>query len=264
MEFRHEEDIRLHQRDVIRAFPAASVAATVLAAPTEGRQRIPGTEDIEAVEGRTLVGYPIVFNVWTEIMSWDGPFLERIAPDAADKTLQKRADKVQLMFNHGFDFTLEQTAIGRHLVFESDAAGVYNEAVLVREGIYPKIDLVAELIRMGAIYGQSFRFRVDADEWRDSPEPSKHNPKGLPERTITEFTLFESGPVTYPAYEATSVSLRSDGTPSAVRSAQEFHLWCENRNMPATVTKIVERARYQRSAKAALRARSDTLALLAN
>lgn len=264
MEFRHDEDVRLHVADVIRSYPTAVAGRTTLALPGENRDRIPGTEDIEATEGRTLVGYPIVFDSWTEIQSWDGPFLEKIDPRAADKTLQKRADKVQLMFNHGFDFTLEQTAIGRHLVFEPEAHGVYNEAVLVPEGTYDKVDLVAELIRMGAVYGQSFRFRVDGEEWRDHPETSAHNPKGIPERVITEFTLFESGPVTYPAYEATSVALRSDGIPSAVRSAQEFHLWCDNRGAPATVAQIVERARHQRTAKAAIRARSDKLALVAN
>lgn len=261
MEFRNDADIRLHVTDVIRSFPTAA-SRTALRLP-EARDAVPGTEGVEAQEGRTLVGYPIVFNTWTEINSWDGPFMERVAPGAADKTLAARSDKVQLMFNHGFDFALEQTPIGRHLVFTPDAEGVWNEAALVDRGVHEKIDLVADLIRMGAIFGQSFRFSVMADSWRDKPDPSEENPRGLPERTIEEFRLYESGPVTYPAYEATSVSLR-DGEPFAVRSREEWGLWCENRSLPVSVPEIVERARYQRTAKAAIRARSDKLASIAS
>lgn len=263
MEFRHDNDVHLHMTDVIRSFPIAATRTALR--PVEVRDAVPGTEGLTAEPGRTITGYPIVFNQWTEIMSWDGPFLERIMPQAADRTLQKRSDKVQLMFNHGFDYALEQTPIGRHTVFTPDAVGVYNEGVLVDRGIYPKLDLVAELIRIGAIYGQSFRFRVEAETWRDKPEPGDHNPKGLPERDILEFALFESGPVTYPAYEATSVSLR-DGIPSAVRSSNEFHLWCEARNLPASITEVLQvsdPSRYRSPARAALRARSDQLARLA-
>jgi hypothetical protein len=33
----------------------------------------------------------------------------------------------------------------------------------------------------------------------------EYNPKGMPERTITEAKVFEFGPVTYPAYEGPGV-----------------------------------------------------------
>lgn len=262
MEFRHADDVRLHVTDVIRSYPIAA-SQPAIRQPEEDRARVPGTEDVEPPEGRTLVGYPVIFNAWTEIQSWGGPFLERVAPNAADRTLAARSDKIQLMFNHGFDFALEQTPIGRHLVFTPDDRGVWNEAALVDRGVHEKIDLVADLIRMGAIYGQSFRFEVLGESWRDEPETSEHNPKGLPERTIEEFRWYESGPVTYPAYEATSVTLR-DGEPFAVRSREEWSLWAENRSVPTTLTEIVERAHYRLSAKAAIRARSDKLALVAN
>lgn len=237
MEFRHQADQRFHIEDVIRSFPVAT-SRPALTVP-EARAHVPGTENVDAEPGRTLTGYPVVFDVWTEIQSWDGPFLERISPGAADKTLAARSDKIQLMFNHGYDFTLEQTPIGRHTVFTPDKQGVYNEAALVSRGVYPKIDLLVELMSMGAIYGQSFRFSVLGEDWRDEPDPSDHNPKGLPERSITEFRWYESGPVTYPAYEATSVALR-DGEPFAVRTAQEWALWCDTRNQPATLTETIE------------------------
>jgi hypothetical protein len=59
-------------------------------------------------------------------------------------------------------------------------------------------------MRDGAIDGMSFRFSVVQEEW-NKPK------RGLPERTITELKLFEFGPVTFPAYEATSVGIRSRG-----------------------------------------------------
>lgn len=229
MDFTHAADRRFHIEDVIRGF------ATPMARTHLGRRDDTPDPDAAGSDGRTLVGYPIVFNQWTEIASWGGPFLERIAPEAVTKTLTARGDKIQLMFNHGFDYMLEQTPIGRHQVWRPDDHGVWNEARLVDEDVYDKIDLVAELIRMEAIYGQSFRFSVLSETWVDEPDVSPHNPKGLPERTITELRLYESGPVTYPAYEATSVSLR-DGQPFAVRSREEWTLWCETRSLPPSVT----------------------------
>lgn len=249
MEFRHDDDIRYHVEDVIRGFPIEinkTTLTTPVAEDSEARQDVDGVE--EAEEGRNLEGYPVVFDTWTEIQSWGGPFMERIAPGAADKTLSKRADKIQLMFNHGFDFMLEQTPIGRHRSFEPDSTGVWNVASLIDQGVYEKLDLLVELIRIGAVYGQSFRFRVDKETWVDEPdEPTDPNPKMLPERTIEEFTWFESGPVTYPAYEATTVNLRN-GEPFAVRSRDEWKIWVDLRDAP-TLAQQVARAKNRTPAR---------------
>ena len=261
MELRHSQDQRFHYEDVIRSYPLAGTATKLVETgpdSDEERGAVPGTDGVKAEPGRSLAGFPVVFDRWTEIQSWDGPFLERVVAGSADETLAKRSDKIQLMFNHGFDMTLEQTPIGRHTLFDARSEGVWNEAALVDRGVYPKIDLLAELIRMGAVYGQSFRFSVLAEEWRDDPDPSDHNPKGIPERSITEFRWYESGPVTYPAYEATSVSLR-DGVPFAVRSASEWQLWCEARHQPATLTETVQQVSSSRLASIARVTRSSTV-----
>ena len=152
-----------------------------------------------AVEGRTMVGYPIVFDTWTEIHSWEGDFKERIAPSALTKTLRESRNKIKVLFNHGMDPQIGDKPLGRPDVMRADAEGLYTEVPL-SETSYND-DLLA-LMRDGAVDGQSFRFSVVKEEW-DRPK------KGLPERTITELRLFEFGPVTFPAYQATTVGIRS-------------------------------------------------------
>src|SRR5690606_29749133 len=69
-------------------------------------------------------------------------------------------------------------------------------------------DLIVEGLQAG-VYGSSFRFRVEDEEWDDEPGKSDHNPQGLPERTITKVRLMEFGPVTYPANPEATAGLRS-------------------------------------------------------
>jgi hypothetical protein len=59
------------------------------------------------------------------------------------------------------------------------------------------------------VYGSSFRFTVEKDEWDRSPERSTHNPDAIPERTITEARVFEFGPVTFPANPNATAGVRS-------------------------------------------------------
>lgn len=150
-------------------------------------------------DGRTMTGYPIVFDQWTEIHGWEGDFKERIAPGAVKRTLRNNADQVKVLFNHGMDPSIGDKPLGRASVLKADDVGVYLEVPLSRTSYND--DLLA-LIEDGAIDGMSFRFSVVQEEW-NAPK------RGLPERTITELKLFEVGPVTFPAYEATSVGLRS-------------------------------------------------------
>ncbi len=167
------------------------------------------TEPVEmraADDGNTLVGYPIVFNEWTEISGWEGNFLERVAPTAANKTLEERGDKVKVLFNHGFDPSIGDKPLGKPAVMEPRDFGLWTETPLA-DTSYNKD--IRELLSVGAIDGMSFRFSIIRDEWDDEPEPHTDNPKGLPERTIKEFRLYEFGPVTFPAYEATTAGVRA-------------------------------------------------------
>lgn len=173
-------------------------------------------ETSESEDGRrTLVGVPIVFNEWTEINGWEGRFKERIAPGALTKTLSERGDKVKVLYNHGYDPQIGEKPLGKPSVMQVRDDGLYVEVPLA-DTSYNK-DLEA-LIDAGALDGMSFRFGIVSDEW-DNLEAKAGS---LPERTITELRLFELGPVTFPAYEATTLGVRSRSEYESYRARRQY------------------------------------------
>lgn len=146
-----------------------------------------------------LVGYAAVFNEDTIINSWEGNFVERIAPGAFAKTLKERGHKVKVLFNHGFDPSIGDKPLGKPSVMEERSKGLWVEVPL-DDTSYNR-DLLASL-RSGALDGMSFRFSVIKEEWDDSEDLE------LPVRTLKEVKLYEFGPVTFPAYEATTAGVR--------------------------------------------------------
>lgn len=161
-------------------------------------------------DGRTLVGYAAMFNRETVINSWEGQFIERIAPGAFKRTLKNNGDRVKVLFNHGFDPSIGDKPLGRAAVLREDDTGLYVEVPLSRTSYND--DLIA-LLQDGAIDGMSFRFSVPdgGDQW-DQPKRKGQ----LPVRTLTEVKLHELGPVTFPAYQATT---------AGVRSRDDFSVW---------------------------------------
>jgi hypothetical protein len=157
-------------------------------------------------DGKTLVGYPIVFNQWTEINGWEGRFLERVAPGAVTKTLKDRDGKIPLLFDHGMDPQIGNKPLGKLSVLEARDYGLYIEAPL-DETSY-NADLGASL-RSGALDGMSFRMTVTRDDSELPDEATEHNPDQLEERTLREIKLFEVSVVTFPAYEATTAGVRA-------------------------------------------------------
>lgn len=147
-------------------------------------------------DGFTLEGYGAVFNSPTEINSWEGNFEERIAPGAFAKTLQERKPVVQ--FDHGHDIATGSVPIAAIEDIREDKNGLFVRARMFDN---PRVEPIRQAIAGGAIDGMSFRFRVTREEWDDSGP--------LPVRTIKELDLFELGPVVFPAYESTSVGVRS-------------------------------------------------------
>lgn len=157
-----------------------------------------------APDGRTMTGYAIVFNEPTRIRSWEGDFIERIAPGATKKTIRENPPKI--LFNHGMDPQIGDKPLGVASVLREDNKGLYVEVPLSDTSY--NADL-AVLMRDGAIDGMSFRFSVIKETWNQKPGRTKTNPDGIPERTIQEIRMPELGPVTFPAYQATTVGMRT-------------------------------------------------------
>jgi HK97 family phage prohead protease len=140
----------------------------------------------------TVAGYAAVFGETVDI---GGYFREVIAPGAFTTTL-KTAD-VRAYFDHDQGRVLGRSAAGT-LRLKEDAKGLAIE-----------IDLpdtsdgrdVKELIARGDVSGMSFGFMVTKQTWDETVEP--------PTRTIQEVILREVSIVSEPAYEGTSIALRS-------------------------------------------------------
>jgi HK97 family phage prohead protease len=143
---------------------------------------------------------------WTEINSmYEGHFLERFAGGAWRKTIRESAAKVRSLFQHGMDPQVGDKPLGPiRTLIEGDEGG-YGEVELL-DTSYNR-DLLPGL--KAGLYGASHRFAAMREVWDDSPEPSEHNPKGIPERTIKEARLMEFGPVTFPAYAGATAGVRS-------------------------------------------------------
>jgi HK97 family phage prohead protease len=167
----------------------------------DGVQEVRMSRGTLETDGRTLAGYLSVFDSPTTINERGGQFIERMKPGAFKKTVREGgAEKVKVMFDHGLgDFTLP---IGKMQELREDATGLYFEARL--SDIPFNNETLIPLIQDQAIEGTSFRGVFTKDEWR---KPSSRD--GLRERDVHEVALMEGGPVTWPAYQATSIGLRS-------------------------------------------------------
>lgn len=172
------------------------------------------TSDGES-DGRTLEGYAAVFGADTEIRSFEGSFTESIAPGAFDRSLGERMPVIQ--FDHGHDARTGSVPIGSFEDIREDEHGLFVRARLFENDL---VEPIRQAIEGRAISGMSFAFRVRADEWVDG-KGKRIADRDLPgllvdargrgpiRRVIRDVDLFEAGPVVFPAYDQTSVGVRS-------------------------------------------------------
>jgi HK97 family phage prohead protease len=149
----------------------------------------------------TITGYGAVFNRLSQNL---GGFVEDIDPGAFTDTLARNND-VKSYWNHDGSRFLGRRSASNFTV-SVDGTGLPYE-VTPPNTTYAR-DLV-EVISAGLVLGSSFTFRtlVDGDTWTLTEQ-------GFPKRTLLAVELFETGPVSDPAYLATetegsSVALRS-------------------------------------------------------
>ena len=154
--------------------------------------------DVErADDGLTLEGYGAVFNEWTSIEDQYGEYRERIMPGAFKRTLGQRMPILQ--FDHGAHPLIGSIPLGRITSIVEDDHGLRVKARLSDNWL---VQPVRDAIRDGGITGMSFRFRIMDETWSRGQD-------GMEERSIREVALYEVGPVVFPAYEQTSVGVRS-------------------------------------------------------
>lgn len=156
---------------------------------------------VETADGQPprIAGYAALFNSRSVTLgSGSRAFKEQIAPGAFTEALA--SSDTRALFNHDPNFVLGRTKAGTLTVAE-DARG------LRIDNIPPETQWARDLmtsIGRGDITQMSFGFRVatSGDSWERSADGAL--------RTIHKVSdLLDVSPVTYPAYEETSVALRS-------------------------------------------------------
>lgn len=179
-------------------------------------------------DGRTLDGWAAVFNRETIIDSWEGRFREKLSPGSMKKSFRERPPRIQ--FDHGRHPLVGSIPIAQlqSIREESDPEYAPDGGAHVVGRLHDNwlIQPVRDAIESGAIDGMSFRFTVVQERWigpdgkqiRDQNELAEALERtwfeSVPDdelllRDLREVKVAEVGPVVWPAYEATSVGVRS-------------------------------------------------------
>lgn len=164
----------------------------------------------ENERGKTITGQPIVYNERTNL-GWYDEIIDEGA--LAETDLRD----VRFLVNHNTDMI--PLARSRN----NNANSTMQMSVQEGKGMFIRVDLDTEnnadarslysAVEREDITGMSFMFAVDKDSW-DDPEgehPTRHV------RSISR--VFEVSAVTFPAYEATSITAR--GLSDALDSAKD-------------------------------------------
>lgn len=160
-------------------------------------------------DGRTVVAYAAAFNAPAEIRDQDGHYLERIAPGAFDKTLERGLGAIQVFYNHAktiYGTPSERFSIplGVPEEIRADDRGLYT---VTRYNRTPLADEILESIRNGDIRGQSFSGQFIAGR----SQRTRGRAGDLDVIVRSEIALREYGPTPMPSYkEAAIVGVRMD------------------------------------------------------
>lgn len=142
-------------------------------------------------DGMTFTGYASVFNSPSEDL---GGFVEYVAPGAFKRSLQSR-NEVKLLWNHDSGEPLASLRGGTMQLIE-DEVGLRVTAKLPNT---TRGRDIAELLRTKVIDSMSFGFNVIKDSWSRDGQT----------RTLESVRLFEASIVSFPAYAATTATVRS-------------------------------------------------------
>ena len=157
----------------------------------EPELRVNHTELEVRQDGMTFSGYASVFNSPSEDL---GGFIEYVAPGAFKRSLQSR-NEIKLLWNHDSGEPLASLRGGTLRLIE-DSVGLKVEAQLPNT---TRGRDVAELLRTRVIDSMSFGFNVIKDSWSSDGRT----------RTLESVRLSEVSVVSFPAYTATTATVRS-------------------------------------------------------
>jgi len=181
-----------------------------------------------------IQGYAALFDAETEIRGWYGSFKESIARGAFKSSIDS-GKRVVSLFNHDVNYVLGSTS-GQTMTLKEDERGLWIEVTPPDTQVGRD---VVEYIRRGDVVGQSFMFTITREEWTFAEKKGE-----LDKRVIMEVELFEAGPVLFPAYEETSVGVRSEkDDPSASAYLAAKKEW-EDRNRPTEPITIISPEPY--------------------
>ncbi len=157
------------------------------------------SDPVSRSNGRILEGYVAIFGQTSRIPDHAGDFDEEIHPGFAQRSLERGFPVMQ--FDHGKDPRVGTVPIGSYEVFEPDRKGYFVRGELFDN---PVVEPVRQAIAGKAIKGMSFRFSV-----REGGERWTRKAGVRDKRDVLDADVPEAGPVVFPAYAATSVSVRS-------------------------------------------------------
>lgn len=179
---------------------------------------------------RKIEGYGAIFydgSAGSEYELWQG-VKERIMPGAFDRAIRE-GDDTRALFNHDANLVLGRTSAGT-LALSVDQRGLKYEITPPKS----RADVI-EAIERGDVTGSSFGFRVTDEGWRMENDVEIREIRGV--------ELFDVSPVTYPAYEGTSVGLRSDGKLDEAKSSRDKWLASQQQERRSVAGKQAVRLR---------------------
>lgn len=167
-------------------------------------------------DGVKVSGYAAVFDQAADI---GGYFTEVIARGAFKEAIGR--DDVVFLINHD-GLPLARTRSGT-LTLKEDDKGLRIDTVLDSED--PDVRSITGKMKRGDLDKMSFAFRATKQEWDETTDP--------PTRTITEVELFDVSIVTQPAYDGTSIALRSLDDARKDTKRKNFNAMAERRRLKA-------------------------------
>lgn len=142
---------------------------------------------------RSIGGYAAVFNSRSQNL---GGFVEVVERSFFNKSRSDGWPDVLARYNHDDNMLLGTTG-GGTLRLDVDDTGLLYDV----EPPAARSDVV-ELVERGDVRKSSFAFRAFEDDWSMTDQ-------GFPQRDLISGQLVDVAPVNLPAYQSTSVSMRS-------------------------------------------------------